>query len=62
MTKIAEITRLKFELQMVQNEIYRRYLQPDSNRDQPYKAMAALQSRRSRIQQQLAALRDGAAP
>lgn len=59
MTKIAEINRLKFELQMVQNEIYRRYLQPDSNTDQPFKAMSALQSRRDRIRHRLAALRSG---
>ena len=61
MTKNAEINRLKFELQMVQNEINRRHLHPRVDVTEPFKAMSALQSRKSKIQQQLAALRTGAA-
>ncbi len=61
MTTIAEINRLKFELQMVQNEINRRHLHHNNDVSEPFKAMTALQSRRKQIQQKLAALRTGVA-
>lgn len=61
MTKNAEINRLKFELQMVQNQINRRHLHTGPNVTDPFKAMTALQSRRNQIQQKLAALRNGVA-
>ncbi len=61
MTTIAEINRLKFELQMVQNEINRRHLHHSTDVTEPFKAMSALQSRRNQIRQKLAALRTGVA-
>ncbi|MEM9105659.1 MAG: hypothetical protein AAGC96_08380 [Pseudomonadota bacterium] len=61
MTTVAEINRLKFELQMVQNEINRRHLYNNTDVADPFKAITALQSRRNKIQQKLAALRAGVA-
>ena len=61
MTKNAEINRLKFELQMVQNEINRRHLHPNTGISDAFKAITALQSRRNMIQQKLAVLRTGVA-
>lgn len=61
MTTIAEINRLKFELQMVQNEINRRHLHHSPDVADPFKAITALKSRQTKIQQKLAALRTGVA-
>ena len=59
MSNDAEKNRLKFELQMVQNEINRRHLRTDYDADRlhNFDKISALKSRKSRIQQQLCALR-----
>ena len=59
MTNDAEKNRLKFELQMVQNEIYRWHLRVAHGieRARIHDTISALRSRKNRIQQQLCALR-----
>lgn len=59
MNKEAEKNRLKFELQMVQNEINRWHLLVANGieRARNHDKFSALLSRKNRIQQQLCALR-----